>query len=156
MVVFAALAALSACATGSAPAPDASVTLERSVCYGFCPAYAVTIYGDGRVAYEGRQFVRVSGAQSGQADPAEVAALFAMIEDANFFALNDAYRANITDLPEYSVTVRQGGRSKTVVDYVGRAAGMPEAVTLIENEIDRVAGTRQWVERDDRTPPWQQ
>lgn len=147
---FAALA-LAACATAPAPnAPTAadSLTLERSVCFGFCPDYTVTIRGDGAVSYQGRRFVRVEGAQTAQADPAETARLFARADEAGLFALQNEYRAHITDIPEFRVTYTRGGRSKTIVDYGGPMAGMPESVRELEDEIDRVAGADRWVKRD--------
>lgn len=145
--IIAALAlCLSACAT--APGGGAQwgdIKLARTPCFGFCPDYEVTIAADGAVTYIGRRFTRVQGVQHGQADPAALAALRAHIAAADFFNLRDAYRAPITDLPTYSVTVTRGGRTKTVVDYAGTSVGMPRAVRAIEDEIDRVAGTAQWV-----------
>ena len=36
-----------------------TIRLERSQCYGSCPAYAVAIHGDGRVEYVGNKNVKV-------------------------------------------------------------------------------------------------
>jgi hypothetical protein len=121
------------------------ITLERSVCYGTCPEYTVTIHGDGSVIYEGRDFVRVTGKQHGTAQREDVARLVDMFERAHFFDLKDRYSAQITDLPTYRVTYERNGRRKTVVDYAGEDAGMPHAVSEIEQEIDRVAQTEKWV-----------
>ncbi|MET0181551.1 MAG: DUF6438 domain-containing protein [Caulobacterales bacterium] len=154
--VFAALA-LAACATApagpAAPSATDSLTLERGVCFGFCPDYIVTIRGDGSVSYEGRRFTRVEGAQTAQADPVQTAALFARAEEMGFFDLQDAYRAHVTDIPQFRVTYTRGGRTKTIVDYGGRMMGMPESVTQLEEEIDRVAGTDRWVKRDGQPAP---
>ena len=130
----------------SGPAPDAGtrITLVRSLCFGFCPDYTVTINGDGRVEYEGRRFVRVKGRQTGTASRDEVANLLAQFERAHFFDLRDEYRAQITDIPTYTIEFVHNGRTKRVVDYGGPGAGMPEAVRDLENAIDRVANTAQW------------
>ena len=37
-----------------------TITLERTICFGFCPAYKVTLREDGTVTYEGTQHVKVS------------------------------------------------------------------------------------------------
>ena len=37
------------------------ITLERTACFGVCPVYKLTIYGDGRVLYDGIRFVRTEG-----------------------------------------------------------------------------------------------
>src|SRR5581483_4928210 len=49
---------ISAAQTGSS---DFSITLERAPCFGTCSSYKVTIYGDGSVLYEGRDYVAVKG-----------------------------------------------------------------------------------------------
>ena len=108
----------------SAPAmSNVRITLERGVCFGACPDYAVTITGDGQVTYHGRRFVRVTGEQHATASHADVAHLVSMLEGARFFELRDSYRGQVTDLPSYRVTYERGGRIKTVTDYAGEMAG---------------------------------
>jgi Domain of unknown function (DUF6438) len=132
-----------------------SITLTRSVCFGFCPAYSVTITGDGAVTYVGQSFVNVVGEQHASVPRAEVQALLARFDAVNFETLNDAYRSRVTDIPTYTVSLERNGRRKTVVDYGGVGAGMPRAVRDLEDEIDRVAHTSRWILRDGqpvRTP----
>jgi hypothetical protein len=154
--VMLALGALlfAACAPVAAPTPEptpsggpVTITLTRSVCFGFCPDYTVSINQDGLVTYEGRRFVNVSGPQTSQIEPADVQALLARFDAINFNSLQDEYRAHVSDMPTYTVTLVRNGRSKTVVDYGGPGAGMPEAVRELQTEIDRVANTQQWVLR---------
>ncbi|MGD9967643.1 MAG: DUF6438 domain-containing protein [Hyphomonadaceae bacterium] len=144
---------LTACAPVETPAEtprmdDIEITLSRGVCFGFCPAYTVTINGDGQVRYQGRRFVNVVGERTATIARADVARLAQRFTDIGFFDLADTYRSEVTDLPTYSVTIVSGGRRKTVVDYGGISAGMPRAVRELQEEIDRVAGTAQWVLRD--------
>jgi hypothetical protein len=40
------------------------ISLEKTSCYGPCPVYAVYIYGDGTILYEGVENVRVIGERS--------------------------------------------------------------------------------------------
>jgi hypothetical protein len=40
---------------------NTSVTMSRGVCFGTCPVYTVTVYGNGSVFYEGRMFVEKEG-----------------------------------------------------------------------------------------------
>jgi hypothetical protein len=151
--------ALSACAPVGAPGPGANeqvrITLSRGVCFGFCPDYTVTITGAGDVAYVGRRFVNVSGEQRATIPASDVARLIARFDAARFDSLRDEYRAQVTDLPTYTLTLERNGRRKTVVDYGGTGAGMPEAVRELQDEVDRVAGTARWVLRNGepvRTP----
>jgi hypothetical protein len=159
LLAFFAAAALAACATPAAPPPDTSgpvrITLERSVCFGFCPDYTVSITGDGQVTYEGRRFVNVTGRQTATIPAADVARLLARFDAAGFNNLRDEYRAQVTDLPTSIITLERNGRTKRVLDYGGTGAGMPETVRELQAEIDRTANTGRWVLRDGqpvRTP----
>lgn len=146
---------LASCAAVDATPPvDAAtrVTLERTPCFGFCPDYVVTINGAGEVTYTGRRFVHVKGVQRAQIPQAEVARLLARFDAVNFTSLHDEYRAHVTDLPTTTITLVRNGRTKRVLDYGGTGAGMPEAVRELQEEIDRVANTAQWVRKPNGEP----
>lgn len=145
------VALLGACApveAGPVATEPATITLTRGVCFGFCPDYTVTIESDGRVSYEGRRFVAVAGRQEARVAPGEVQHLLARFDAIGFMDLRDAYRARVSDLPTYTVTLTRGGVRKQVLDYGGVHAGMPAAVRELQDEIDRVAGVDRWVLRD--------
>jgi hypothetical protein len=117
------------------------ITLERTVCFGTCPAYKVTIRGDGTVTYEGRQFVRVTGTQTWKIDPATVAALAAEMQQTGYFDLQDSYEARVTDNPTTWTSLTVGERTKRIKDYV---AGPPK-LKEIEKKIDDVSGAKGYV-----------
>ncbi len=155
-VVATVLGVLSACQAPSPKVSEASnvhIRLTRGVCFGWCPAYAVDIAGDGAVTYEGFSSVAVSGRFQDRIAPAEVAALVGMFERADFFSLKDEYIAEITDSPFYKISLTVNGRTKSVTDYVGKIAGMPAVVMEIEDAIDRTAGTAKWVKGTPETIP---
>jgi hypothetical protein len=52
---------------------------------GSCPAYTVTVHGDGKVEYEGWFFVAVSGHHQAQVSPQAVRTLFDAFFKADFF-----------------------------------------------------------------------
>jgi hypothetical protein len=142
-----------ACATSSAAAPASEpklaapaghtliASLERSPCYGRCPAYTVRVFADGAVEFDGRQFVGTLGPSRGVLSAAQVAALQQAFATAQFDALKPAYRdTRTTDLPW--VTVSNG--SKSVHHYTGDESA-PPALTELEATIDRLVGTSTWV-----------
>jgi hypothetical protein len=133
----------------TAPAPAAqepiTITLRRTVCFGTCPAYDVTIRDDGTVTYNGERYVKVTGAQTWKIDPAAVRALAKEMQDAGYFELQDEYRARITDNPTTYTSLTIGGRAKKILDYV---AGPPK-LKEIEQRIDEVAGTKKYVSGQD-------
>jgi hypothetical protein len=138
------------------------ITLQRGMCFGTCPAYDVAIYGDGRVVFHGdlangknKNVLKNPLAQSGgvllrgthevRIAPETVAVLFKKLQESKFFELHDEYVARLTDMPGYTLTVDSGQKHKAVFDYVGQEVGMPNAVSMLENEVDKVAGTDRWV-----------
>ena len=146
MVGFAALVFSSAVA---AQAPVV-ITLERTTCFGTCPAYSVRITGDGHVHYEGREFVRVVGPADATIARESVAALVAEFERIGYARLNERYdsivnadgtRSFVTDLPTTTTSIRVGSELKRVVDYLGG----PPALKALERRIDEVARTQQWI-----------
>jgi hypothetical protein len=158
-IAIAAAFALASCAPVATPPPandgPVRITLQRGVCFGFCPDYTVSIAGDGQVTYEGRRFVNVVGTQTATIPAADVQALLARFDAIGFERLNNEYRAHVTDLPTFIVTLERNGRTKRVLDYGGTGAGMPASVRQLQDEIDRVANTGRWVLRDGqpvRTP----
>src|SRR5688572_6950095 len=80
---------LAACspAPPRAPAPAASdqISMTRGPCFGACPMYTVTVWGDGRVQFVGERFVEETGDHSKTVDAAHVAALFAYADSIGFF-----------------------------------------------------------------------
>ena len=121
------------------------ITLRRTMCFGACPSYRVEIDGDGHVAYVGEANVAVKGEAAAQIPRADVRRLYDAFRKAQFFWLYDSYRAPITDLPEYHVGISYDGHSMEVVDYMGTGIGMPHAVVDLEQLIDKVANTQQWI-----------
>lgn len=140
-----ALILLCACATQMTPAPDTQITLIRAPCLFQCPYYQLVISGDGEVTYTGYSYVKVTGEQHATIPRADVQHLLQLFDQAHFFTLKHAYRADITDMPTFVVRLRQNGREMEVQDYMGEQVGMPHDVAVIENEIDRVAGAARWV-----------
>jgi len=150
LIAFFGAVALASCApveTGATEGP-VTITLTRSVCFGFCPAYTVSIDEDGQVRYNGQRFVNVTGERTATIPRADVERLLRRFDEIGFERLRDSYRAPVTDLPTYTITLERNGGRKTVVDYGGPSAGMPQAVRDLQDEIDRVANTAQWVLRN--------
>jgi hypothetical protein len=123
---------------------DLLIELERTACFGTCPVYSVTIDAKGNVTYEGFRFVRVGGRQRDRIPIARVAALLEAAERIRFFEMQDRYHAPVTDNPTTFVTIKSGGRSKRIEDYI---AG-PEELKQFQHLIDETARTKRWVSID--------
>lgn len=146
--------ALVACAPVEAPANEPAtegpveISLQRTICFGTCPAYMVRITGDGEVIYTGERFVNVTGEQRARIPREDVQRLLERFDAVGFDNLRDAYRGQMTDLPTTTIRLTRNGSTKVVLDYGGVSAGMPATVRDLQAEIDRVAGTARWVLRN--------
>lgn len=145
---------------------DIVIRLQRTECYGRCPAYELEIRGDGEVVYRGGAFSLIEGEHSWRIAPSAVGELIALFRRADYFNLAGYYELQASDLPTYITGLSIGDQHKFVVDYgfsgmaeavasaslgPGRGPPMPPIVNEIENTIDRLAGAVSWVRGDART-----
>ena len=140
------VAVIGAAASGDGSQEPILITIERTICYGFCPAYKVSIREDGTVTYTGEQHVKTTGEHTWKVDPAAVRALAKEMQDAGFFEMKDEYRAMVTDNPTTYTSLTIGGRTKKIQDYV---AGPPRLKQL-ENRIDDVSGVKKYISGADK------
>jgi hypothetical protein len=136
---------------------DVTITLERTTCFGTCPAYSLTIEGDGKVTYEGKDFVRVKGVQHSKLDEAAVEKLVQAFLDVHYFDLLDDYetfkgpdgveRTEPGDAPTFYTSLRIADRSKKIKDHLGA----PKALSELEDKIDAIVGSKRWISIDAAT-----
>ncbi|HXM98893.1 MAG TPA: DUF6438 domain-containing protein [Candidatus Dormibacteraeota bacterium] len=126
------------------PDSHVEIKLERSGCYGTCPAYTVTVRTDG-IVFDGRAFVAACGRHTQTADAEEVRKLAQKFVDADFYSMDPTYFASVTDSPGYDLSITIDGQTKKVQDYVGVEKGMPAVITELEDEVDSFAGTERWI-----------
>jgi hypothetical protein len=123
---------------------DIEIRLDRTMCFGACPDYTLTITSDGKVTFEGRHHTRVKGTETTTIDRAKLEELVMEVQKADFFGLLDEYSAIVTDHPTYTLSVRLGGKSKTVSNY---ATG-PHRLYLLQDRIDQIVNSAQWIKCD--------
>lgn len=116
------------------------ITLSRSGCYGTCSAYEVEIHGDGTVLYNGHSNVGTTGRKTIEISQASLVKLVDAFRKADYFSLADGYVSGVTDNPTCASSISFDGRSKSVLDYLGRRLGMPSGVSDVEEAIDRLSG----------------
>jgi Domain of unknown function (DUF6438) len=140
---------LTACATVNSPAAAATpaahtlvASLERGPCFGSCPAYAVRVYADGAVEFDGRRFTALTGHHTGSISAERLAELAAAFKAAAFSTLKPEYtHATVTDMPY--LTISDG--TKTVRHALGDEHAPASLVTL-ESAIDQAVTISQWVD----------
>lgn len=158
------------CARGSAPPPQQadsgastvvplrsadSIVLERTACFGTCPAYRLRLTRQGAVAFHSRNFgdsLRTGVATIPETDAEQ---LFGFARMMAFETLPDTI-ANVpaycrrpwTDHPTVTTTIFAGAHFKRVVDYQG-CWWAPAALRRLEALIDSTTHSSRWVRPND-------
>lgn len=129
------------------------ITLERTPCFGTCPSYKLTIYDDGKVEYEGREFVKRKGKAEGSITKAELEELIREFERIDYQNLADDYTLSSKNCPQgwtdssTAVTsLNWEDKKKTIKHYHGcRGSNVLDQLTALENKIDQVVNTKRWI-----------
>jgi hypothetical protein len=119
-----------------------SVTLRRGACFGTCPIYEVTLSADGTAVWNGERFVERLGRHRGAVEVDDVARLARFVERAGFFGWEPEYLGNVTDTPDYHLTVARGDDLKTVRQ---NAVDEPPDFWVIAAVVDGLAESVNWV-----------
>ena len=159
LLVLCSLLALKAASRTTGDNPDLSslsdgdlkamtVRLERLGCYGNCPAYTLTIHGDGHVEYNGKGHVAEVGARESRVEADVIKALAGEFAKARFLALPEEYLGQncsryCTDMPTAITELSVKEVSHRVNHYYG-CGGVPKALFELESGIDKLANAERW------------
>lgn len=134
--------------------PD-SIVLERTPCFGACPAYRVRIERGGAVAFRARHRGDTTRTQTGFVAAQDLEDLLQRLETLGFEELPDTIASSPgycgpshTDAATVISTVFAGTIAKQVVDYQG-CRWAPIGLRELEEFIDHVANTRRWTSAGD-------
>jgi hypothetical protein len=132
---------------------DTLITLERTPCFGMCPMYKITISADGRVVFEGRNYVKKIGTAKSTILQQRLRELLAAFEKIGYFDLRDRYNEPedgckqwATDNPSAITSIRINGKSKSVSHYYGcRGPEVLAELRKLEQAIDDAVDSAQWI-----------
>ena len=121
------------------------ITLERTICCGRCPVYKLTIFGNGAVMYNGLEFVAITGRHMANITEDKIQRLIGAFKKADFFSLNNSYVEFMRIEDPFAITsLTINGKKKRVRHYHGDKSA-PHQLRILEDEIDEIVGTDQWV-----------
>jgi uncharacterized protein DUF6438 len=125
------------------------ITLRRTPCQGPYPAYEVTVRGTGEVEYFGEAHVDKAGAHRWKISRRRLQRLAEAFERAGYSRLADRYtNREFTDAPGCLTSIEyEDGSSKRVHHHHGDP-NAPDALTELEDEIDRIVGVERYTEPD--------
>ena len=130
------------------------ITLERTACFGNCPIYKLTIFDDGKVLFDGKDYVKRPGMNTSQITKSELEALIKEFEKIDYLNLDENYTddpkncpESATDNPSAITSLNWNGKKNTVRHYYGcRGPKILEQLTALEDKIDEVVKTKRWIE----------
>ena len=130
------------------------ITLRRTPCYGPCPVYTITVSGTGEVRYLGEAHVDKAGAYRWKISGRRLQRLAEAFERARYSRLADRYTSReFTDAPGCLTSIEyEDGSSKSIDHYHGDATDL-DALTELEDEIDRIVGVERYTEPEFPYPP---
>lgn len=117
--------------------------IERSTCFGECPAYTFIVKSDGTFRYHGLEYVERKGEHTGTIPVRRFHDLAQFVKDSGYFECEDSYRREVTGPPGTYTMVVMSGKTKTVRNF---AQAAPTKVWAIEQLIDGLMTHAKWDE----------
>ena len=127
-----------------------SIVLERTRCFGTCPAYRLSVSRSGKVHFESRNPDDETRATA-DVPTIQFEWILSKAHHIDFLALPNRIADNkhycpttVTDNPTAIVTVFMGAGSKRVEDYYG-CYWAPAGLRELEEYVDRVTNAKRWI-----------
>jgi hypothetical protein len=144
---------------GAVPSKADSIVLERSMCFGTCPAYRLRVSDSGEVRFQSRNPGEDDRRAGDTVAATTFPALISKAKSIGFFDLPSKIvgdtvlcRVAETDAPTVVITVFTKAQTKRVEDYLGcfeTVARKPlqpiVRLRAFEVEIDSALGSSRWV-----------
>lgn len=117
--------------------------IQRSNCYGKCPAYTIKLFSDGKVIYHGKANVEKIGYYEAFCNPEFMDAIFTEAESINYFNLRSQYPTNgsyLPDLPKTTTYLNKAGLQKRIINNFDA----PADLVHFENWLDQFFDDMEW------------
>lgn len=118
------------------------ISLEQTACYGTCPVYKITVLKNGYATYHGSRHVAQIGDYYATISEEQIARIYAMATEKEYFSLNKAYTANMTDLPTTRITINNGVHNHSVSAYGNYPENLQQFIIFLGNDFQQVVWTK--------------
>lgn len=125
---------------GTGQADSLVFMLQRTPCFGTCKAYVFKVYRSGYATYDGQDNVEPIGKHYAYIGLDAAKALLDDAERSGFFALQDVYDRDVTDMPSSVMRVVGKGKDKRVVARVGT----PESFKQLFGRAEQTLFSMPW------------
>jgi len=108
------------------------LSMERTPCFGKCPAYKVIIFNTGKVVYEGFSHTKYIGKHSKQITKKQLKEIKKMMDEINILEMKDVYDTEATDFPSTILFFVDNNTKKKILDRVDAPAELKQFEKLID------------------------
>ncbi|HEY2459904.1 MAG TPA: DUF6438 domain-containing protein [Candidatus Acidoferrum sp.] len=134
---------------GSADSTLVSIRLSRGPCFGPCQKYTLSLNGDGSLEYVRLRSLRNAAEIRHQStlSPAQLHLIFQILDDVQFFTLEDRAFSWCFDSPSVGIQVSAPGMSKNVVSdssCYGDKSGLQANFVQAASRIEDIAKPQDW------------
>jgi hypothetical protein len=112
----------------------AAVYIRKTPCYGKCPAYEATLYGNGQVLYNGKSNVELLGRYLFTLPVKTINNIQNQARRAGYHKLNKEYMVN-PDLPSVITTITYDGKTSTIEVQGNAPDRLKDLLVFIDQEV---------------------
>ena len=121
-----------------------SMSFERTLCFGACPAFKITILNNGNCLYEGYKFTDRLGKHSAVISKSQFMEILNEAERIGYFTMKDKYDAPVTDVPSVIIMISGPDGRKEIMDRFDA----PAELKSFEKFIDAILLNLDWKSLD--------
>ncbi|MAQ48064.1 MAG: hypothetical protein CMD27_04215 [Flavobacteriales bacterium] len=115
------------------------ITMKRTPCYGECPQYMISIYESGKVLYNGVRFVQKTGCFQSNINRQKINYIKFLLDEIQFFDLDDKYISEVTDLPSVITEVFVNGNRHKVIDRLEAPKKLKNLYAELDLLVDEIS-----------------
>ncbi len=126
--------------------PSIVVSLEKTGCYGQCPAYEARLMSDGRLSWWGKQYLKLLGRHECLADSSLLPKIIHFADSIQFYQLADHYPEDGHFLPDLPSTLTYLVLDEQRIKVIRNNFGGPKSLRAFENFLEQLFLEQDWQE----------
>lgn len=108
-----------------------SVTITKGACFGQCPVYTATIYGDGSVMFDGKQNVENVGSYHGSISSEDLCEIVKQVKENDLESFQKEFIDNVPDAPLTVISISHAGKRNVIQWKIGTPAEVKPLLLLL-------------------------
>jgi hypothetical protein len=121
-----------------------TIGVEKTACFGSCPAYQLKIFENGTVSYLGIYFGGALGTRKGNIGTDKVRQLAAQLEKGGYFGFDNFYTDQTITCSSTTLSYLKIGNKEKHIEHYTADSRAPAELSELEDLIDKTANSPQW------------